>query len=106
MIKTLRKVVRAINEADDIERILGLVVHKVRLAINADICSVYLKNRTNQRLVFCATEGLNQSKVNPFSLESQEGFVGWIANCGELLNTFIKKSNLEHHVKLSQDSFK
>ncbi len=86
MIEILRKIVQAVNEADDLERALTLIVHEVRAAMNTDVCTVYLKDRSSQRLVFRATEGLNPDKVGQFSLGLEEGLVGWVASRGELLN--------------------
>jgi len=86
MIEILRKIVQSVNEADDLERALAMIVHEVRSAMATDVCTVYLKDRANQRLVFRATEGLNPDKVGQFSLGRDEGLVGWVAARGELLN--------------------
>lgn len=86
MIDTLRRIVQAVNEADDLATALGLIVHEVRAAMDTDVCTVYLKDRASQRLVFRATEGLNANKIGQFSLGQEEGLVGWVASRGELLN--------------------
>ena len=54
--------------------------------MQTDVCTIYLRDRDSQRLVFRATEGLNKDKVGQFSLASHEGLVGWVAARGELLN--------------------
>ncbi len=86
MIETLRKIVQAVNEADNLDEALSLIVHEVRAAMATEVCTVYLRDRTSQRLVFRATEGLNPNKVGQFSLGMEEGLVGWVAGRGELLN--------------------
>ena len=86
MIETLRKIVQAVSEADDLEQALSLIVHEVRRAMETDVCTVYLSDRATTRLVFRATEGLNRDKIGAFSLARTEGLVGWVASRGEMLN--------------------
>ena len=86
MIETLRKIVQAVSEADDLQQALSLIVHEVRRAMATDVCTVYLSDRATTRLVFRATEGLNRDKIGAFSLARTEGLVGWVASRGEMLN--------------------
>lgn len=86
MIESLRSVVQAVSEADNLEQALSLIVQRVRRAMATDVCTVYLVDRASQRLVFRATEGLNPDKVGAFSLARDEGLVGWVATRGEMLN--------------------
>ena len=86
MIETLRKIVLAVSEADDLEQALSLIVHEVRRAMVTDVCTVYLTDRASGRLVFRANEGLNPGKIGEFSLGRDEGLVGWVAARGEMLN--------------------
>lgn len=86
MIESLRSIVQAVSEADNLEQALSLIVQEVRRAMATDVCTVYLVDRASQRLVFRATEGLNPDKVGTFSLARDEGLVGWVANRGEMLN--------------------
>ena len=86
MIEVLRKIVQAVNDADDLTQALELIVHEVRGAMQTEVCTVYLKDRSSQRLVFRATEGLNKEKIGAFSLSINEGLVGWVASRGEMLN--------------------
>jgi phosphotransferase system enzyme I (PtsP) len=86
VIEVLRKIVQAVNDADDLTQALELIVHEVRGAMQTEVCTVYLKDRSSQRLVFRATEGLNKEKIGAFSLSINEGLVGWVASRGEMLN--------------------
>ncbi len=86
MIETLRKIVLAVSEADDLEQALSLIVFEVRRAMSTDVCTVYLTDRASGRLVFRANEGLNPGKIGEFSLGRGEGLVGWVAERGEMLN--------------------
>lgn len=86
MIETLKKILQAVNDADNLEEALALIVREVRATMSTDVCTVYLKDLASQRLVFRATEGLNASKVGTFSLGLDEGLVGWVATRGEPLN--------------------
>lgn len=42
MIEVLRKIVQAVNDADDLTQALELIVHEVRGAMQTEVCTVYL----------------------------------------------------------------
>ena len=54
--------------------------------MQTDVCTIYLHDKASQKLIFRATEGLNQSKVGQFGLGFDEGLVGWVASREEPLN--------------------
>ncbi len=86
MLEVLRKVVQSVNDADNLEDALNLIVHQVRSAMETDVCTIYLRDKASNRLIFRATEGLNVAKVGQFGLGFDEGLVGRVASRGELLN--------------------
>ena len=86
MLDVLRKITQATNDADRLDDALNYIVRQVRAAMATDVCTIYLRERHSDRLVFQATEGLNLDKVGQFSLGLDEGLVGWVASRGELLN--------------------
>ncbi|MBO6563720.1 MAG: phosphoenolpyruvate--protein phosphotransferase, partial [Pseudomonadales bacterium] len=54
--------------------------------METDVCSVYLVDERDQRLVFMATRGFNQEAVGKVSLGPKEGLVGYVAERAEPLN--------------------
>lgn len=86
MIATLRRIIQAVNDAPDLDAALELLVSELRGAMATDVCTIYLRDRGADRLVFRATEGLNRERVGQFSLGMDEGLVGWVARRGEPLN--------------------
>ena len=86
MLEVLRRLIQDVNDADSMEDALGLIVAQVKAAMQTDVCTIYLHDKASQKLIFRATEGLNQSKVGQFGLGFDEGLVGWVASREEPLN--------------------
>ena len=86
MIETLRRIVQEVNAADSLEMTLGIIVSRVKSAMNTEVCSVYLTDKGTDRLVLSATQGLNSDQVGITSLSDGEGLVGLVAARGETLN--------------------
>ena len=86
MLEVLRRLIQDVNDADSLEDALGLIVAQVKAAMQTDVCTIYLHDKASQKLIFRATEGLNQSKVGQFGLGFDEGLVGWVASREEPLN--------------------
>ena len=86
MLSTLRRIVQEVNSAPDLEEALRLIVHLVREAIKADVCSVYLMDFTHKRYALMATEGLNPDAVGKVYLGVSEGLVGQVGMREEPVN--------------------
>jgi phosphotransferase system, enzyme I, PtsP len=86
MLEVLRRLMQAVNDADSLEDALTLIVAQVRAAMHTDVCTIYLRDKRSQKLIFRATEGLNSDKVGQFGLGFDEGLVGWVATREEPLN--------------------
>ena len=86
MLEVLRRLMQAVNDADSLEDALVLIVAQVRAAMQTDVCTIYLRDKRTQKLIFRATEGLNSDKVGQFGLGFDEGLVGWVASREEPLN--------------------
>lgn len=86
MLSTLRRIVQEVNSAPDLEEALRLIVHLVRDAIKADVCSVYLMDFIRKRYVLMATEGLNPDAIEKVSLGVSEGLVGQVGMREEPVN--------------------
>ena len=86
MLELLRRLIQDVNDADSLEDALNLIVAQVRAAMRTDVCTIYLRDKASQKLIFRATEGLNSDKVGQFGLGFDEGLVGWVATREEPLN--------------------
>ena len=86
MLETLRTIVQEVNSADSLEAALNIIVRRVRLAMGTEVCTVYMRDQVSGRLVFRATDGLNQEFIGKVSLAEREGLVGKVAEREELLN--------------------
>lgn len=86
MLESLRNIVQRVGAASNIEEAVNITVEKVREVMNTEVCSIYLLDESSGRLVFMATEGLNQSAAGKISLAPGQGLVGLVASRAELLN--------------------
>ncbi|MDB4430646.1 GAF domain-containing protein, partial [bacterium] len=86
MLEALRRVVQEVSTAPDLTAALEVTVDRVRSIMATEVCSVYLLDDKQNRYVFRATRGLNQSVVGKVSLGIGEGLVGYVAERAEPLN--------------------
>lgn len=86
MLNTLRSVIQEVNEARDLKSALDVIVERVRAALGADVCSVYLLDEKTDRFVFMATRGLNEEQVGKLSLARDEGLIGYVSERAEPIN--------------------
>ena len=86
MLERLRAIVQEVNAANDLQSALDIIVHRVRQALNTQVCSVYLLDKDINSHVLMASEGLNPDAVGRVSLEVGEGLVGLVAKHAEPIN--------------------
>ena len=86
MLEVLRHIVQEVNAAEDLVDALEIIVRRVRDAMGTEVCSVYMRDTSSDRLVLRATEGLNESLVGVASLAAGEGLVGLVAEREEPVN--------------------
>ncbi len=86
MLDTLRRIVQEVSAARNLDHALQIIVQRVKLAVNADVCSVYLTDSPAQDQVLMATEGLNPRAVGRVRLRPQEGLVSLVAERAEPIN--------------------
>ena len=87
VLKSLSHIVQRVNAAPDLQSALEIIVRDVRRVMGTEVCSVYMADHTENRLVFRATEGLNQSSLGNASLKFGEGLVGQVCLREEPINT-------------------
>jgi len=93
MLEVLRNIVQEVNAAESLDEALDIIVDRVRVAMGTEVCSVYMAEPGGERLVFCATQGLNAEQVGVASLASGQGLVGLVAEREEPVNL----ENAESH---------
>lgn len=86
MLEQLRGIVQEVNAAKDLQSALDIIVHRVRLALETQVCSVYLLDSDLNSHVLMASEGLQKAAVGHVSLEVGEGLVGLVAKHAEPIN--------------------
>lgn len=86
MLDILRRIVQEVASAHDLEQALTIIVKRVKQAMAADVCSVYLADYAQHRHVLMATDGLNPAAVGRVSLAMGEGVVSVVAESAEPLN--------------------
>ncbi len=86
MLEVLRNIVLEVNAAESLDEVLSIIVSRVRMAMGTEVCSVYIRDRKEERYVFRATEGLNALQVGRASMAAGQGLVGLVAERGEPVN--------------------
>ena len=86
MLAKLQEIVQRVNAAADLHEALEIVVHRVRAAMDTDVCSVYVRDPTTSQYVLMATEGLSPSSVGKIRMAAGEGIVGLVATRQEPVN--------------------
>jgi phosphotransferase system, enzyme I, PtsP len=82
----LRSIVQKVNAARDLQSALDIIVHKVRQALDTQVCSVFLLDKDINAHVLMASDGLKKESVGRVSLEAGEGLVGLVAKHAEPIN--------------------
>jgi len=86
VLEVLHRIVQEVNSAASLEAALKVIVTRVKGAIGADVCSVYLTNFEERTHVLMATDGLRQEAVGKVRLPLGRGLVGLVAERAEPVN--------------------
>lgn len=86
MLVMLRRIVEEVNNAPNLDQALAIIVRRVKDAMSADVCSVYLTDEVQQQHVLMASEGLNPEAVGNIRLAFDEGLVSLVASRAEPVN--------------------
>ncbi|MFQ3216167.1 MAG: phosphotransferase system enzyme I (PtsP) [Paraperlucidibaca sp.] len=86
MLEILRRIVQEVDSAPNFQAALDILVSSVREAIGTEVCSVYLLDDRNNRLVLMANEGFNREAIGVVSMAMDEGLVGLCATREEPIN--------------------
>ncbi|AOM42292.1 phosphoenolpyruvate--protein phosphotransferase [Xenorhabdus hominickii] len=86
MLMRLREIVEKVAMAASLSEALELLVNETCLAMDTDVCSIYLADHQRQCYYLMATRGLNKPKGRAISLAFDEGVVGEVGRLSELIN--------------------
>lgn len=86
MLSTLQTIIQRVNAASNLDEALTIIVHRVKAAMQADVCSVYVREPKGPRYVLMATEGLKPGAVGRIRMAPGEGIVGLVAARQEPIN--------------------
>ncbi len=86
MLKTLKKIIRDVTESANLSEALDLLVQKIRLALNAEVVSVYLLNQQQTEYVLITTNGLTISKPYNIRISSKNSLISVVGRREEPIN--------------------
>ena len=86
MLDALRQIVQDLSATPGFRASLDLLVARVSLILDAEVSSIYLRDRATGRFDLVANEGLNPGMVGEVSLAPDEGLVGFVAERAEPVN--------------------
>ena len=86
MLDVLHRIVQEVNSAANLEAALEVIVTRVKGAIGADVCSVYLTDFEERAHVLMATDGLRKEAVGKVRLPMGRGLVGLVTERAEPVN--------------------
>ncbi|MBS9404279.1 phosphoenolpyruvate--protein phosphotransferase [Halomonas sp. TRM85114] len=86
MLDVLRRIIQEVNGARNLDAALSTMVRRIRKAMRTDVCSFYLADPDDDRLVLMETIGLCSQAVGQVTLSRNEGLVGLVASREEPLN--------------------
>ena len=85
MLETLRRLVQEVNQARNLEQALSIIVSRVKSVMDVGVCSVYLKDISDQ-FVLQATDGLLPEAVGKVRLLPGQGLISLVAERAEPVN--------------------
>jgi len=86
MLRTLRRIVQEVNSTRDLNQVLEIIVRRVKKAVEADVCSVYLFDDNETKFTLMATDGLNEELVGQVQMSLGTGLVSLVAQRADPLN--------------------
>ncbi|AEF53680.1 phosphoenolpyruvate--protein phosphotransferase [Marinomonas posidonica] len=86
MLGLLRRITQEVTAAQSLSSALDIIVRRVRRAMRAEVCSIYLVDSNTSEYVLMATRGLNADMAGSVSLKSDEGLVSLVGRRAEPVN--------------------
>lgn len=108
MLNTLQRIVEAVEQAPEFDVALQAMVRRVKIALGADVCSIYLADHEQKEFVLVATDGLRLPQNKPVRLAFGEGLISLSAEREEPLNIAdaSKHPNYKYVQGLSEETYR
>lgn len=108
MLMRLREIVEKVAMATNLAEALELLVNETCLAMNTDVCSIYLADHQRRCYYLMATRGLRKPRGRAVSLAFGEGVVGQVGQLSELINLADIRSHpsFKYLPQVKEDSFR
>lgn len=97
MLEILRSIVQEVNDAPDLRVALEVIVRRVKQAVGADVCSVYLTDFDKQEHVLRATDGLRHQAIDRVRLPLGKGLIGLVCSRAEPVNLADAPTHPNYH---------
>lgn len=85
-LQVLRRIVQEVSAAHNLREALDIATLRIKDAISAEACTIYLVDDERGEYVLMATEGLNKNLINKARLKFGEGLVGLVGEREEPIN--------------------
>ncbi|MCW5588980.1 MAG: phosphoenolpyruvate--protein phosphotransferase [Legionellales bacterium] len=86
MLELLRRIVQEVSSVETLADALRLMAERICEAIEADACSIFLRERTTDNFILMATDGLNPNLIGLLKINVDDSLVGLVAKRGEPIN--------------------
>lgn len=86
MLSLLRRITQEVTAAQSLPVALDIIVRRVRRAMRAEVCSIYLVDPNTSEYILMATRGLNADVAGSASLKSDQGLVSLVGRRAEPVN--------------------
>ncbi len=86
MLTRLREIVENVAAASSLNEALNLLVDEAGLAMNTEVCSIYLADNDRRCYYLMATRGLKMPRGRTITLAFDEGVVGLVGKLAEPIN--------------------
>lgn len=96
MLDILRRIVQEVSGAGNIESALSIIVSRVRQALSADACSVFLVDRAAGTHILMATDGHDHDAVGRVRVAFDKGLISVVMQHGEPVNLEDAQTHPNH----------
>ncbi|GAB3485990.1 phosphoenolpyruvate--protein phosphotransferase [Marinomonas epiphytica] len=86
MLSLLRRITQEVTAAESLPSALDIIVRRVRRAMRAEVCSIYLVDPNSNDYILMATRGLNSDVAGSVSLKENQGLVSLVGRRAEPVN--------------------
>jgi len=86
VLNVLRQIVQEVNDAQDLQEVLGIMVQRVSESIQTEACSVYLADKREKYYKLAASIGFTEGIDGKVTIGFSEGLVGLVGEREEPIN--------------------